>query len=246
MTSIARRAAARPSALSWNWALARRTGQEDLGGDDEHRQRRGEPHRPGEQAQPQGDRHQGDRHRGEGVEDQRREEGDPEGREARLAQPLGGLGDPLPLAGAAPERLEHGQPLEDVGDLASEGLDLAPPAGRQAPAGLPHQDAEDREERQDGEDDEGRRPVQGADHDHQGDRHGRRQHQVGQAAADVGVEGVEAATGERRHVAAAHPATAGSLAQRRAQQPPAELRLGGLGTVTGDDLGERGRRGRAR
>ena len=39
--AIARAAAARPSALSWNSALARRTGQEDLGRDDEHRQRRG-------------------------------------------------------------------------------------------------------------------------------------------------------------------------------------------------------------
>jgi hypothetical protein len=75
-------------------------------------------------------------------------------------------------------------------------------------ARLAGQDAEHWEEAEGDHDDDRRHPVQGPDHRDQGDRHRGGQDEVGETAADVGVEGVDATAGEGRHVAPTHPAAA--------------------------------------
>ena len=219
-------------------------GQEDLGGDDEHRQRRGELTDPVAGAAP-GYRHQGDRDRGECVEDQRRKEGHPQGREARpraaprrprLSAPAGAGCGRTPSARAALEHVGHWRRRASTWPHRSR-------AARRPRHS--HQDAEDREERQDVEDEradgQSRAPITTTR------AIGRPPPAPGRAGSGrVGVEGVEAATGERRHAAAAHATAAGQPGSAPRSAPAAELPpWRPRHRDRRRPLGEGGRRGRA-
>ena len=98
-----------------------------------------------------------------------------------------------------------------------------------------------REEGDGDEDDDARDPVEHADRGRQGDRRHDGEHEVGQAPADVDVEGVETPSGQRRQVAGtAGPAGRGA-AERRGDQPRPQVGLGRRGTAAGERLSaERG------
>ena len=240
MRSMARRAAASPSVLSWNSALARRSGRNDLGGDDQHGQRRRRDGSTRRAAAAQRHRHEGHRHRCQRVEDESGEEG------RRSVETLAGAAPRPPRSMRArcwALRPKARSTLSPSNTSATAGRATPPGAsGRRRrgalarPTSAPNTGNRTRRRH----DDRGQ-PVEGADHGHQGDGGGHGEHEVGDAAADVDVEGVEAPARQRGHVAA-RPAAAGcpaapltsrrrrrSALARRAPRPRRALRRGRTG-----------------
>ena len=216
-------------------------GQEHLGRDDEHRERRREADRSVEEPQPEGDRQERDGDRRQRVEDERREEGGAQGRQARLPQRLPGGLDAAALLGGAVEGPQDREPLEDVRDVAPEALDLSPAVSGEREAGASDERAEDREEHDGGDDDDAGDPVEHADGDRQRDRRHDGEDEVRQAPPDVDVEGVEPAPRHRREVSWAAGAAGRGARERGPDEPRAQVGLGPRRTEMGQCLPGEGR-----
>ena len=204
-----------------------------LGGEDQHRERRGEVHLPvdephadrdGDQRHAQG-REQLEHHRGEEGELQRAHGGGA----VTVAE---GLHHPLRAVLAA-EGAQGGQALDEVQQLGPQGAHV-----RQQPLGaahghLPHQDHEQRHQRQRDQGDHGAERIEQPDRQQaqRGDR--RREHQLGDVAHQIGAQLLQPRRRQRRHVRA--PAGPGPRAEP-----------GGVGEDAGAQIADRGGRGAVR
>ena len=172
--------------------------------------RREHEHRePRLQAEPALDEADADRHGherdpegGGELEHRAGEEGDAERPHRRAPVLVADLRDPLGLRRAPVERAQSGQSTDDVQEVRGEQPERLTPL-RRAPlrvaADQPHEHGHEREREQ--HDPGGDEVDRGHEGEH-GDRDDRRQHELREVAGERGLERVDAADGEGRHLRA--------------------------------------------
>ena len=198
--------------------------QVDLGREDQHQQR-GAPGRAAlDETQPDRHRDQCDRQGGQQLQDQRGQEGDPQRAHGGPAVGLGQLPQPRRLPARPAERDQHVQPGDQVEEVVAEHGEGAPLAAGGSLGVQPDQDHEDRDQRHGHRDDQPGHPVGEQDpgrHDggyDRGDQQGR------QVAAEVAVEPVEAAGGQRGQLAGrGQPGVPGRQPQDVGDEPGPQL-----------------------
>ena len=192
--------------------------------EEQHQQRGLVAHVTAEQPQPDLDRdHGGGQRRGQ-LQHQRGQERGTQRAHGSRPVLVGHVGDHLLLGRGPAEHLERGQPLDDIEEVpAQPGQQVPLPLG----LGLRMQADQDREDRDQGHghrDDQGRDPVRGRDPHQHRDRDHAGQHELGQVAGEVRVQGVQPLGGQGGELARPLPAQPGGPEPERVLgQGPAEL-----------------------
>ncbi len=212
-----------------------------LGGENEDDQSDVEVHVAVDQPHADRDRDERDRQGGEQFQDERGEEGDPQGPHGRLPVLAGDPADGLGLRLGPAEHLERRQPRDHVEEVPRQPGEQPPLTVRLGAGDPADEDHEQGDQRQGADDDRRRHPVLG----HHPQQHRRRNHhrepQLGQIAREVVVEGVDTTGGQRHQGAGALSAEpSGAERGRPLQQPAAQLRLHRRARPVGGQLGEPG------
>ena len=221
-----RSAAARPSALAWNCSRQSAQRHVQLGGQQQHGERGAQGHRAVDQAQPESHRDEGSGQRGGEIEHRARDEGDAQCLHRGAAVLVADRRDALRLDLAAVEGAQRGEPAHDVEKVVRQARQRLP-AGARAPFGVaadqPH---EQRDQRQRHGHDQGRGQVDGHGPGEHRQGHQHRQHELGEIAGEVGLEGVDALDGGGGDLAGL-----GAVGRRRGvAQPPLARARGAAAT----------------
>ena len=179
-----------PSAAPWQWTLtAAPAGTPGRQHQDE--QGRVEIEVPRNDPQADAHRDDGDADRCQQLQHERGDERDPERGDRLLAVCGLAPAKPLRLGAGASEHLKGGQADDQVGEVPRQ-PGLQPPAFAGPRLGGPaHEHHEHRDQRQRQHHDQRRRPVHPEDRPDDDDRHGGRQHELGQVLGVEAVEGVQ-------------------------------------------------------
>ena len=200
--------------------------QVGLRGEQQDEQRGLVPDVPGQQPQPHLHGHQRGRQRGGQLQHERRQERDPQGGHGSGPVLAGHVLDDLGLGPGAAERLERGQALDHVEEMAAEPGKQQPLAPGARGAVAADEDGEERDERQCHGYDQPGQPVRGGHPGQYRQRHQAGEHERRQVPGEVGVEGVEPRDGQRGDLArplAGQPGRAEP--QRPGDEAAAQLRL---------------------
>ncbi len=166
--------------------------QEDLRGDEQHRQRDVQRAVAVEQAQPEDHRDEARPETGQELEGERGQEGYPECAQRRPAEPLAGL-DHLSASVVHPsERSQGREPLDQFEQVGRQRRQASPLPCRGLGGPAPEEDHRRGHQRDQARQDEQRHPVRVGDPAEDGDRTERRQDQLGEVSAEVDAHRVDA------------------------------------------------------